>query len=135
MNLKNFPINVHDFAQIRENGYYYVDKTALIHELVHANRYYILTRPRQFGKSLLISTFQCYFEGCKDLFMGLSMEHLETKWCKHPVIHLDMKDFSCTDIQALSESFEHILHPLEEKFCIKNKFGDKCWALLDNKGL
>lgn len=80
MALKNFPLGVHDFAQIRENGYHYVDKTDLIHELVHTNRYYILTRPRQFGKSLLISTLQCYFEGRKDLFSGLVIDRLETEW-------------------------------------------------------
>ena len=75
--LKLFPIGLQDFAQIRRNGYYYVDKTALVHELVQSGRVYFLSRPRRFGKSLLVSTLKCYFEGRKDLFEGLAMEGLE----------------------------------------------------------
>ena len=77
--LKRFPIGVQDFAVIREDDKYYVDKTDLIYKLVKADRYFFLSRPRRFGKSLLVSTLQYYFEGRKDLFTGLAMEKLENK--------------------------------------------------------
>ena len=88
MALKRFPIGVQDFAVIREDDKYYVDKTDLIYKLVKADRYFFLSRPRRFGKSLLVSTLQCYFEGRKDLFTGLAMEKLETEWKKYPVFKL-----------------------------------------------
>lgn len=74
MALKRFPIGVQDFARIREDGMYYVDKTDLVYKLTHTDLYYFLSRPRRFGKSLLVSTLQYYFEGRKDLFSGLAME-------------------------------------------------------------
>ena len=88
MALKRFPIGVQDFAVIREDDKYYVDKTDLIYKLVKADRYFFLSRPRRFGKSLLVSTLQYYFEGRKDLFTGLAMEKLETEWKKYPVFKL-----------------------------------------------
>ena len=88
MALKRFPIGVQDFAVIREDGKYYVDKTDLIYKLVKADRYFFLSRPRRFGKSLLVSMLQYYFEGRKDLFTGLAMEKLETEWKKYPVFKL-----------------------------------------------
>ena len=88
MALKRFPIGVQDFAVIREDCKYYVDKTDLIYKLVKADRYFFLSRPRRFGKSLLVSTLQYYFEGRKDLFTGLAMEKLETEWKKYPVFKL-----------------------------------------------
>ena len=63
MALKKFPIGVQDFAKIRTEGKYYVDKTDLVYQLTHTNDYYFLSRPRRFGKSLLVSTLECYFEG------------------------------------------------------------------------
>ena len=88
MALKRFPIGVQDFAVIREDDKYYVDKTDLIYKLVKADRYFFLSRPRRFGKSLLVSTLQYYFEGRKDLFTGLAMERLETEWKNYPVFKL-----------------------------------------------
>ena len=88
MALKRFPIGVQDFARIREDGMYYVDKTDLVYKLTHTDPYYFLSRPRRFGKSLLVSTLQYYFEGRKDLFTGLAMEKLETEWKKYPVLKL-----------------------------------------------
>ena len=83
---KQFPIGMQDFAQIRRNGYYYVDKTDLVYKMTHTSRFYFLCRPRRFGQSLLVSTLKCYFEGRKDLFEGLAMEKLEAEWRQHPVI-------------------------------------------------
>ena len=85
-----YPIGVQNFEKIRKDGYVYIDKTALIHKLVNSGRYYFLRRPRRFGKSLLISTLEAYFQGKRELFEGLAMEKLEKNWVKRPVLHLDL---------------------------------------------
>ena len=85
-----YPIGIQNFANIRENGYVYVDKTDLVHRLVTTGKYYFLSRPRRFGKSLLVSTLEAYFQGKKELFKGLAVEHLEKDWNAYPVLHLDL---------------------------------------------
>ena len=82
-----YPIGIQHFESLREDGFVYVDKTKIIHDIVSDGRYYFLSRPRRFGKSLLISTLKAYFEGRKDLFQGLAMEQLEQEWRVHPVLH------------------------------------------------
>ncbi len=84
-----YPIGVQDFEKIIEDGYVYLDKTGLVYDLVHKGTIYFLCRPRRFGKSLLVSTLKCYFEGKKELFKGLAMEGLETEWKQYPVFHID----------------------------------------------
>ena len=74
--LKNLPIGIQDFEKLRKEDYLYVDKTALMHRLVSTGSYYFLSRPRRFGKSLLISTLKAYFLGKKDLFEGLAVEQI-----------------------------------------------------------
>ena len=85
-----YPIGIQDFKEIRTGGYVYVDKTDMIHDIVKRGKYYFLSRPRRFGKSLLISTLEAYFSGQKELFAGLAMEKLETEWVEYPVLHLDL---------------------------------------------
>ena len=85
-----YPIGIQNFKEIREGGYLYIDKTELIHKLANTGKYYFLSRPRRFGKSLLVSTIEAYFLGQKDLFKGLAMEKLETEWKEYPVLHLDL---------------------------------------------
>lgn len=104
MALKRFPIGVQDFTQIRENGYFYVDKTDLVYKLTHTSQYYFLSRPRRFGKSLLVSTLQCYFEGRKELFTGLAMEKLETEWKKYPVFTLSFAGNKFVKEQDLADT-------------------------------
>ena len=87
---KLYPIGIQDFEEIRKGGYCYVDKTEQIYRLVKTGKYYFLSRPRRFGKSLLISTLEAYFKGKKDLFTGLAMEKLEQEWTEYPVLHLDL---------------------------------------------
>ena len=87
---KIYPIGIQNFEKIRNEGYYYVDKTALIYRLVKTGSYYFLSRPRRFGKSLLISTLEAYFLGKKELFEGLAMAQLEKNWIRRPVLHLDL---------------------------------------------
>jgi hypothetical protein len=88
--LKNMPIGVQDFEKLRNGDYLYVDKTALVYQLVSSGSYYFLSRPRRFGKSMLISTLHAYFSGKKELFEGLAIENLEKDWIKYPVLHLDL---------------------------------------------
>lgn len=86
-----YPDGVQTFRKIREEGYLYIDKTALVYSLANrASSYVFLSRPRRFGKSLLISTLQAYFEGEKDLFEGLEISNLEIKWTSYPVVRLDL---------------------------------------------
>ena len=73
MSPRLYPIGIQNFESLRKDGYLYIDKTALIHQMVTTGNYYILSRPRRFGKSLLISTVEAYFQGKKELFEGLAM--------------------------------------------------------------
>lgn len=90
MNERIYPIGIQNFEKLRQGGYVYVDKTELVYRLVKTGSYYFLSRPRRFGKSLLISTLLAYFEGKKELFSGLAMERLEKDWIKRPVLYLDL---------------------------------------------
>ncbi len=88
--MRILPIGIQTFEKIREDNCLYVDKTDMLWQLTRATTPYFLSRPRRFGKSLLLSTFKSYFEGRKDLFRGLAIEQLETEWNAHPVLHLDL---------------------------------------------
>ena len=85
-----YPIGIQSFEKIRRDGYAYVDKTALMYKLVHEGNYYSLSRPRRFGKSLFLSTLEAYFDGQKELFVGLAVSQLEHEWLRHPILHLDL---------------------------------------------
>ena len=90
MNKTIYPIGIQNFEKIRKGGYLYIDKTALIYQLANTGSYYFLSRPRRFGKSLLLSTLEAYFQGKKELFEGLAIEKLEKEWTEHPILHLDL---------------------------------------------
>ena len=96
-----FPIGIQTFTSIRGDGYVYVDKTDLVYRLAHGAKFNFLARPRRFGKSLLVSTLHCYFDGRKDLFTGLAMEKLETEWIQYPVLHLDLSGATYIRPEAL----------------------------------
>lgn len=87
---RKLPIGIQTFDDIRKNGYLYVDKTAFVWGIANTGKPYFLSRPRRFGKSLLVSTFEAYFEGKKELFKGLAIEDLEKEWVTYPVLHLDL---------------------------------------------
>ena len=88
--LIKYPIGIQNFERIRREGYAYVDKTALVWQLANLGSYYFLSRPRRFGKSLLISTLEAYFEGKRELFEGLAIADMEKEWKKYPVMHIDL---------------------------------------------
>ena len=98
---KLYPIGIQNFEKIRIDNYLYLDKTALIYQLVKTGSYYFLSRPRRFGKSLLISTLEAYFQGKKELFQGLAIENLEKDWIEYPVLHLDLNARKYDNEEAL----------------------------------
>ncbi len=113
---KLYPIGIQNFESLRNDGYMYVDKTALIYKLVKTGRYYFLSRPRRFGKSLLISTLEAYFQGKKELFEGLAMEQLEKDWTKHPILHLDLNARKYDSEEALLQELNKHLEDWEQEY-------------------
>ena len=101
-----YPIGIQSFSQIREDGYVYVDKTALIYDLVTTGKIYFLSRPRRFGKSLLVSTLENYFLGRKELFRGLAIDSLEKEWNTYPVFHIDFNGKLFTKPHELESTIE-----------------------------
>lgn len=99
--VRKLPIGIQSFEDIRNQAFLYVDKTALIYKMASMGKPYFLSRPRRFGKSLLLSTFEAYFQGKKELFKGLAIEQLETEWQEYPVLHLDLNAEKYTDATAL----------------------------------
>lgn len=112
MSSKIYPIGIQNFEKIRTDGYFYIDKTALIYQMVKTGSYYFLNRPRRFGKSLLISTLEAYFLGKKELFEGLAMEKLEKDWITYPIFHMDLN----TEKYDTRESLDSILNFTLEKW-------------------
>lgn len=106
-----FPVGIETFEKIRKNGYVYVDKTEHIHRLVRDGGYYFLSRPRRFGKSLLLSTIEAFFEGKRELFDGLAISHYEYTWECHPVFRLNLVNFNtCSATGLLSILEQHIAY-------------------------
>ncbi len=99
--MMKYPIGIQAFEKLRKEGYVYVDKTALVYQLVQQGTCYFLSRPRRFGKSLLVSTMEAYFLGKKELFEGLAMEQLETEWKAYPVLRLDLNAREYVDEASL----------------------------------
>lgn len=106
--IRKLPIGIQTFDKLREGNFLYVDKTAMIYQIASTSTPYFLSRPRRFGKSLLISTFEAYFQGRKDLFQDLAIEQLETKWEQYPVLHLDLnarKYETAADLTAMLNQY------------------------------
>ena len=114
-----YPIGIQTFEKIIEGGYVYVDKTALVYQLAHYAQSLFLSRPRRFGKSLLVSTLQAYFEGRKELFKGLAIEKLEQEWEAFPVIHVDMSSSKYYRLENLHVALDNILSGYEKAYHIK----------------
>lgn len=111
-----YPIGIQSFEKLRSNGYVYVDKTALIYKLADEGSYYFLSRPRRFGKSLLISTMEAYFSGRRDLFTGLAIESLEKDWVKYPVLHLDLNTQKYEVASDLDQVLDYNLKQWEKMY-------------------
>lgn len=116
MSTKIYPIGIQNFEKIRNDGYLYIDKTALMYQMVKTGSYYFLSRPRRFGKSLLISTMEAYFQGKKELFAGLAVERLEKDWIKYPILHLDLNIEKYDTPESLDNILEKSLTAWEKLY-------------------
>ena len=123
-----FPIGIQSFDQIIKDQYVYVDKTALLYQLVTLGKIYFLSRPRRFGKSLLVSTLKSYFSGRKELFKGLAIEQLETEWVEYPVFHIDFNGDNFANGGMLEQKIETFVATCEERYGkspISSTIGDR----------
>ena len=116
--IRKYPIGIQSFEKLRRGQYIYVDKTDLVYQLATAGNPCFLSRPRRFGKSLLLSTFEAYFLGKKELFTGLAVEQLETEWAVHPVFHLDLNAERYDSVEELDNMLESQLSRWEQTYGI-----------------
>lgn len=116
MILQKLPLGIQNFESLRRDNYIYLDKTAIISQLVNTGRYYFLSRPRRFGKSLFLSTVQAYFEGKKELFEGLAIADSEKDWKQYPVLHLDLNTENYDSPEALQYKLEAALSEWEKLY-------------------
>ena len=116
---RRLPIGIQSFEDIRENEYVYIDKTDQIYNLANTGKVYFLSRPRRFGKSLLISTMEAYFSGKKNLFTGLKIDSLEKKWDEYPVFRFDFSGKEYKNRQDLEQKLFSDLKEIERKYSLK----------------
>lgn len=111
-----YPIGIQDFEDLQRNGYAYVDKTNFVYKLADEGKYYFLSRPRRFGKSLFLSTLEAYFQGKKELFEGLAIYDLETEWKKYPIFHIDLNTANFREKDSLYTVLNDYLTSWEDKY-------------------
>lgn len=111
-----YPIGIQDFEDLQRNGYAYVDKTNFVYKLADEGKYYFLSRPRRFGKSLFLSTLEAYFQGKKELFEGLAIYDLETEWKKYPIFHIDLNTANFREKDSLYTVLNDYLTTWESKY-------------------
>ena len=111
-----YPIGIQNFGEIRRDGFVYIDKTALIYKLVTEGKYYFLSRPRRFGKSLLLSTLEAYFLGQRELFDGLAISEKETEWKQYPILHLDLNSREYKDELSLEAELNRHVERWEKAY-------------------
>ena len=116
---RRYPVGKQTFSILRENNFLYIDKTEYVYRMTHSDsNYMFLSRPRRFGKSLLVSTLHSYFEGRKDLFSGLAIENLETEWEQYPVLHFDMSLAKHVDKEQLESMIDFQLQAYESQYAL-----------------
>ena len=122
--LKPLPVGIQTFSEVINRNCLYVDKTAYIQKMLELSKYIFLSRPRRFGKSLLVSTLQSYFEGRKDLFKGFYIEQVEKEWTEYPVVRLDMSSSKHMEKEQLENYLLYILENNEKRFGISANHPD-----------
>ena len=122
--MMKYPIGVQSFEKIRKEDYVYVDKTDLVYRLVNDGTIYFLSRPRRFGKSLLVSTIENYFLGRCELFKGLAIDALEKDWLEYPVFHIDFNGCNFTKAGTLDSVIEETVSSWERKYGRSDDFTD-----------
>ena len=111
-----YPIGIQSFEELRLNNYAYIDKTQYIYKLADEGKYYFLSRPRRFGKSLLLSTMESYFKGEKHLFDGLAIQKEEKKWDRYPILHIDLNTANYTEKDSLYSLLNDYLRQWESNY-------------------
>ena len=130
--MKLYPIGIQTFEEIINRKLLYIDKTEYVYRMTHGGgKHFFLSRPRRFGKSLLVSTLQSYFEGKKDLFKGLAIEKLETEWTEYPVLHFDMSGGKHMEKEQLERYLADMLEEQEGRFGYKSEKVDANIRLKD----
>ncbi len=124
-----YPIGIQSFPKLREGNFIYVDKTRQVYELAESGQYIFLSRPRRFGKSLLLSTLQAYFEGKRELFEGLDIMELEKHWMSYPVLMLSLASFSATTENSLDSILSFHFDDWEKKYGVTNIYTDSSMRL------
>lgn len=122
--LRQCPVGIQTFSDIRDNNFLYIDKTEYIYRMATSGKYFFLSRPRRFGKSLLTSTIRSFFEGRKDLFEGLTIAGLEKEWIEYPVLNFDMSMAKHLDKDGLERYLGYRLADYEAKFGVKTSASD-----------
>ena len=131
---RKYPIGIYTFEEIVGSNYLYVDKTAHVYNITHDFKYVFLSRPRRFGKSLLVDTLQCYFEARKELFDGLNLAQMESEWVKYPVFRFDMSSLKNKNVQYVESGLDTLLLNYEKAYGIDNPrktFGDRLQVLIN----
>ena len=132
MNERRLPVGIQSFEEIRKGGYLYVDKTDIIWNLVNrGKKYNYLSRPRRFGKSVLVDTLEAYFLGKKELFEGLEVMKLQAEWVKHPVIRLDMSQAGA-EAESIRSYLDDAFHTYETEIGIDVRQGSSLAVRLKN---
>ena len=131
-NIRKLPIGIQSFESLRRDNYIYIDKTEFVYSLVHSGKFYFLSRPRRFGKSLFLSTLKAYFEGKKELFNGLKIEQLEKdnpdEWKAYPVVYLNFAQDNFSSKGTLEDCINLQLKKYEEEYGIteiENRFAGR----------
>ncbi len=121
MTPNKYPLGIQTFEKVRVENRLYLDKTEYVYRMTHGTSSYVfLSRPRRFGKSLLVSTLKSYFEGKKELFKGLAIEKLETEWEEYPVLHFSLAGGKHMEKDTLERYLGQLLTDQEDKFGVKN---------------
>ena len=122
--LKRLPVGIQTFAKIIEDDMLYIDKTEYIWKMIHLSNYIFLSRPRRFGKSLLVSTLQAYFEGRKELFKGTYIDTVEQEWTEYPVLHFSIASGKHMEKEQLERYLLYLLEENERRFGLTSNIKD-----------
>ena len=122
--LKRLPVGIQTFSEVIDLNCLYIDKTEYVWNMTHLSKYIFLSRPRRFGKSLLVSTLQAYFEGRKELFKGLFIDSAEKEWTEYPVLRFSMASGKHMEKDQLERYLLYILEENERRFGISSESKD-----------
>jgi len=114
--MQKISTSISDFEELRRNNYIYIDKTEFLTKIISQDKYYFLSRPRRFGKTLFIDTIKRFYEGKKDLFKGLYIHDFDWKWEEYPILHLDFNTIPAENREVLEESLQKRLAKIAAKY-------------------